>query len=98
VLPIARATIRCKFHVFNSHHARSQYAVRTMQDLALLTVMSTGNDYLPGLPLSVTHGPNATGTYLQMKRTAQWQHRTLIVQDRQRRLVGQRSPHAVQPH
>jgi hypothetical protein len=51
-------------------------------------VMSSGNDYLPSLPLGVAHGPNITSTYLQMKRTARWRHRTLIVQDRERRMAG----------
>ena len=59
-----------------------------VQDLALLTVMQSGNDYLPCVPLRVAHGPNATSTYLRMRATGKWRHRTLLVVDRQRRAAG----------
>lgn len=54
----------------------------------MLTVMTTGNDYLPRLPLSVAYGPNVTSTYLQMRRAPRWRHRGLVVVDRQRRITG----------
>lgn len=59
-----------------------------VQDVALLTIMVNGNDYLPSLPLNVAHGPNATNTYLQMRASATWRNRSLLVVDRGRRILG----------
>lgn len=61
---------------------------RFVQDFALLTIMQSGNDYLPSQALNVVRGPNARGTYLEMRATARWRHRTLLVVDRHRRIAG----------
>eukprot|EP00892_Ulva_mutabilis_P010878 jgi/Ulvmu1/8162/UM040_0059.1 len=59
------------------------------RDLAALILLDKGNDYLSAVAIGVvSNGPDAQGTYFEMRAQPRWRHRTLLKTDPARGIIA----------